>query len=145
MPTRHKSSSGYNGSVLITDKEVSMFRRLRGRNSVTGRIATHVATEALENRTYLAGSPPEMLRLNVDPPTESLAPSFFAEFRDRNRGETQAASVEWGDGSTENLPVERINRRRTVLASHQYAGPGVFAAVLRVTDSRGLTLTQNFS
>jgi hypothetical protein len=64
-------------------------------------------------------------------------------FRDRNKGDTHSAMVDWGDGSApQAAAVSEREGRGALSAAHTYASAGDYAIVVRVTDSAGRTTVQ---
>lgn len=64
-------------------------------------------------------------------------------FRDRNKGDTHSATVDWGDGSGPQ-PAAISERRGSgqLSAAHAYASAADYSIVVRVTDSTGRTTLQ---
>jgi uncharacterized membrane protein len=64
-------------------------------------------------------------------------------FRDRNKGDTHSATVDWGDGSGPQAAAisERMGRGE-LSAAHTYASAGDYDIVVRVTDSTGRATLQ---
>jgi len=63
--------------------------------------------------------------------------------RDRNKGDTHSATVDWGDGSGPQAAAISERRGRGELsAAHAYTGAGEYTIVVRVTDSSGKTTVQ---
>jgi probable HAF family extracellular repeat protein len=64
-------------------------------------------------------------------------------FRDRNKGDTHSATVDWGDGSgPQAAAVSARQGRGELSAAHTYASAGDYNIVVRVTDSTGRATLQ---
>ena len=67
-----------------------------------------------------------------DKAAEEEPVEFTASFTDVGTLDTHTAEIDWGDGQTSAVTVDRVNR--TLTATHAYAPGGVFTATLTVTD-----------
>jgi len=64
-------------------------------------------------------------------------------FRDRNKGDTHRATVDWGDGSGPQVAaISESKGRGELSAAHTYACAGDYNIVVRVTDSGGRATLQ---
>ncbi|HEU4777105.1 MAG TPA: PKD domain-containing protein [Telluria sp.] len=79
---------------------------------------------------------PEVIR-----PAEPIALSL--SFRDRNKGDSHSATVDWGDGSGPQVAaISERKGRGELSAAHTYACAGDYNVVVRVADSGGRVTLQ---
>jgi len=58
-----------------------------------------------------------------------------ATFTDVGIKDTHTATIDWGDGSKENIAVTQQQGEGTVLGSHRYANDGKYTVILMITDN----------
>jgi probable HAF family extracellular repeat protein len=79
------------------------------------------------------------ISVSSDPVAVNTAVSASASFTDANAGDTHTASWTWGDGApAEAGTVSESEGAGTTGAAHSYAGAGIYAIRVAVTDSSGL-------
>ena len=86
----------------------------------------------------VANAPPSITALNTTAPADEGQPvSVSGTFTDPSPNDTHTVTLEWGDGTTETVPVSDVADAGTFSATHIYADDGTYTVNATVADDAG--------
>jgi len=92
----------------------------------------------------VANSNPAITSLNVIPGAGGVI-NLSAAFTDASMADTHTASVNWGNGIIQSIPVSQLAGGGTTAGSYTYQTSGTYTVVLTITDDDGGLVSQSAS
>ncbi len=138
------------GALLQNAVDIDVISLTQGQEAV-------FTNYVIEDNYVYSGSAPSITSLDYTPSVdEGPSPatvSLTTHFEDNEGWDTFTATIDWGDGTVENIPLSSIDftpiystlsGTGAITGSHTYPNNGLYDGVITVTDEEGLSDSSSF-
>ncbi|HZL38097.1 MAG TPA: Ig-like domain-containing protein, partial [Tepidisphaeraceae bacterium] len=91
----------------------------------------------------VTNNPPVLAPLTAQTVSEGASVNLATTFTDGDVFDTHAATISWGDGTTEPADLSENGGSGGIVASHMYATSGTFNTTVTITDSSGASASSS--